>query len=90
MSLDQFECLDKVDDSIQGIYTDEVFRYYEFSVVSKNDSIELFNIIDKYLTEMDCRLELYYTDVTIDFDNYGEPIKPYINSVFIQLNPMYL
>ena len=87
MSLDQFECLDKIDDSIQGIYTDEVFRYYEFSVVSKNNSIELFRTIDKYLTEQDCRLELYYTDVTIDFDNYKEPIKPYINSVFIQLNP---
>jgi hypothetical protein len=87
MSLNQFECLDKKDNSLQGIYTDEVFTYYEFSVVSKNDSIELFRKIDRYLTEQDCRLELYYTDVTIDFDNYEEPIKPYINSVFIQLNP---
>jgi hypothetical protein len=87
MSLNQFECLDKKDNSFQGIYTDEVFTYYEFSVVSKNDSIDLFRKIDRYLTEQDCRLELYYTDVTIDFDNYKEPIKPYINSVFIQLNP---
>ena len=37
MGLDQFECLDKKDNSLQGIYTDEVFRYYEFSVVSKNE-----------------------------------------------------
>ena len=87
MSLNQFECLDKKDNSFQGIYTDEVFIYYEFSVVSKNDSVDLFQKIDKYLTEQDCRLELYYTDVTIDLDNYKEPIKPYINSVFIQLNP---
>ena len=87
MGLDQFECLDKKDNSLQGIYTDEVFRYYEFSVVSKNDSVDLFQKIDRYLTEQDCRLELYYTDITIDFDNYEEPIKPYINSVFIQLNP---
>jgi hypothetical protein len=87
MSLNQFECLDKKDNSLQGIYTDEVFTYYEFSVISKNDSIDLFRKIDRYLTEQDCRLELYYTDVTIDYDNYEEPIKPYINSVFIQLNP---
>ena len=87
MSLNQFECLDKKDNSLQGIYTDEVFTYYEFSVVSKNDSIDLFRKIDRYLTEQDCRLELYYTDITIDLDNYKEPIKPYINSVFIQLNP---
>ena len=87
MGLNQFECLDKKDNSLQGIYTDEVFRYYEFSLVSKNDSVDLFQKIDRYLTEEDCRLELYYTDVTIDFDNYEEPIKPYINSVFAQLNP---
>ena len=87
MRLNQFECLDKKDNSLQGIYTDEIFTYYEFSVVSKNDSNDLFQKIDRYLTEQDCRLELYYTDVTIDLDNYKEPIKPYINSVFIQLNP---
>ena len=89
MGLNQFECLDKKDNSLQGIYTDEVFRYYEFSLVSKNDSVDLFQKIDRYLTEEDCRLELYYTDVTIDFDNYEEPIKPYINSVFAQLNPTF-
>ena len=87
MSLDQFECLDKKDNSLQGIYTDEVFTYYEFSVLAKNDSVDLLRKIDEYLTEQDCKLELYYIDVTIDFDDYEEPIKPYINSVFIQLNP---
>ena len=69
MKLNQFECLDKKDDALRGIYTDEVFKYYEFSVLSKNDSVELFKKIDRYLIEQDCRLELYYTDATIDFDN---------------------
>jgi hypothetical protein len=91
VNLNQFECLDKKDNSLQGIYADEIFSYYEFSVVSKNDSIDLFRKIDRYLTEQDCKLQLYYTDITIDFDNYKEPIKPYVNSVFIQLNPtLYL
>ena len=85
--LNQFECLDKKDNSLQGIYSDEVFSYYEFSMVSKNDSAALLQKIDRYLTEQDCKLQLYYTDITIDFDDYKEPIKPYINSVFIQLNP---
>ena len=85
--LNEFECLDKKDNSLQGIYANKVFSYYEFSVVSKNDSVELFQKIDRYLTEQDCKLEIFYTDVTIDFDSYKEPIKPFINSVFIQLNP---
>ena len=87
MSLNKFKCLDKKDNSLQGIYTDEVFSYYEFSVISKNENSETFQNIDKYLTEADCRLEIYYTDITIDYDNYEDPIQPYINSVFIQLDP---
>ena len=87
MNFDEVVCLDKTDNSLQGIYTDEIFSYYEFSLLAKNDSVELFRKIDTYLTETDCKLELFYTEVTIDFDNYTDPIKTYINSVFIQLNP---
>ena len=87
IGMSDFMCLDKKDDVIAGIYTDEVFSYYEFSVTSKEDSVTNFNRIDKYLTSNDCRLELYYTDITIDLNDYKEPIKPYINSIFIQLNP---
>ena len=82
-----FQCLDKKDDTIEGIYTDEIFTYYEFSVTAKEDSVENFNKIDNYLTSNDCKLELYYTDITIDLNNYKEPFKPYINSIFMQLNP---
>ena len=44
MSLNKFKCLDKKDNSLQGIYTDEVFSYYEFSVISKNELMKLFKI----------------------------------------------
>ena len=36
---------------------------------------------------MDCKFQLFYTDITIDFDDYKDPIKPYINSLFVQLDP---
>ena len=85
--IDEVVCLDKTDNSLQGIFTDEIFSYYSFSLLAKNDSVELFRKIDTYLTETDCKLELFYTEVTIDFDNYTDPIKTSINSVFIQLNP---
>ena len=32
LNIDSFNCLDKTDDIIEGIYTDEIFSYYEFSV----------------------------------------------------------
>jgi hypothetical protein len=87
LSMSSFQCLDQTDDKIEGIYSDDVFSYYELSVYAKEDSVESFQRIDDYLTENDCKLSLYYTDYTFDVNDYEKPIKNYINEIFIQLNP---
>ena len=87
VNMSKYLCLDKTDDIIGGIYTDEVFRYYEFTVSSKEDSESHYNKIDKFLISNDCKLQLYYTDIIIDLDNYEEPIKGFLNEIFIQINP---
>ena len=83
LNLNQYQCLDDYDHNIEGIYSDQIFSYYEFSVVAKNKT----SLIDEYLRTNDCKLQFYYTDITIDLGNYEEPIKPVLNSIFIQLNP---
>ena len=40
-----------------------------------------------YLIENDCKLQFYYTDITVNLTNYEEPITSYINSLFLQINP---
>ena len=80
VNIHQLECLDNIHHSIQGIYNDELFSYYEFSVTSKTDTVEHYEKINNFLQEMDCKFQLFYTDLTIDFNDYSEPIKPYINS----------
>ena len=85
LGLSKYECLDKREGSIQGIYADKVFSYFEFTVQSKND-LELTKL-DRFLFENDCKLQIIYMDIIIDLDNYKEPIKQYLNEVFIQLNP---
>ena len=35
----------------------------------------------------DCKLQIVYPDITIDLNNYKDPLKSYLNEVFIQLNP---
>ena len=87
VNISQYLCLDKTDDIIGGIYTDELFRYYEFTVSSKEDSESHYNKLDSFLTISDCKLELYYTDIIIDLDNYEEPIKSFFNQIFVQINP---
>ena len=87
INIQNYQCLDETNNTIEGIYTDESFTYYRFTVATKKDSPEHFNKIDRYLTRNDCKLQLYYTDITIDFNDYKEPIKPYLNALFIQMNP---
>ena len=90
LDINNLQCLDKIDHVIEGIYTDEVFSYYEFSVVVKEDTPQHFDKIYNYLIGNDCYLELYYIDISFDLTNHKKPIKPYMNSYYIQLNPLNL
>ena len=85
LGLSKFKCLEEKTDIIQGIYTDQIFSYFEFTVSAKNDSV--LKEIDRFLFENDCKLEIIYTDIIIDIDNYKKPISQYLNNIFIQLNP---
>ena len=87
LGLDKFQCLNDYNRTIQGIFSDRVFSYYEISLTSKNKSQENFDQIYQYLSKNDCKLIIYFTDVTIDLTDYNEPIKPVLNTIFIQLDP---
>ena len=91
LNIDKLYCLDikeeKKNTKLEGIYTDAKFTYYEFSLIAKKDTAEHYKKIDDYLIENDCKLQFYYTDLTLNLSNYLSPIKSYINSLFLQINP---
>ena len=83
-------CLNKTDleRSPKGIFTDSFFSYYTISVQSKYKNNETHNkIIDDYLARYDCKLQIYYTDIRLNLNNFKEPFTYIINSMFLQLNP---
>ena len=82
-----YQCLDDNSQTLEGIFTSPIFAYYEFDVYAKNNSKELLDKIDFYLTENDCKLQMYYSDNTVDISDYEDPIKSYVEAAFIQLNP---
>ena len=88
LRLKGYQCLNNYSQTFESIYSDQVFSYYEFSVNAKNTSKEAFDSVDEYLMENDCKLQIVYTDITIELSNYKEPIKPFLNAFFIQLNPI--
>ena len=83
----RYLCLDDKDQVITGIWDDQIFTYYEFSVVSKHETDENLDNIEDYLFNNDCKLQLYYTDFKIDLENYENPVVPCLDAAFIQLNP---
>ena len=87
LNLHTYDCIVAKEDTIQGIFSDQIFSYYEYSVVAKNQSRELTTEIERFLSENDCKLQLVYTDIIIDLDNYENPTTQYLNQIFIQLNP---
>ena len=90
LNIKDLQCIDQKefnDHKIEGIYTDELFTYYKFTVFIKNKSEDAFDIIDNFLLQNDCKLQFYYTDISLNLSNFKEPSKYYINSLFLQLNP---
>ena len=83
----EHQCLDDPSITIEGIWTSEVFSYFQFEVNAKNKTQKLLDKIDNYLYENDCKFQIYYSDNSVDIEDYKNPIKSYVEAVFIQLNP---
>ena len=87
LSLQTYYCVGNKEYTIQGIYADQVFSYFEFSVVAKDTTKAWTDEVLRFLFHNDCKLQIAFTDIIIDLDNYENPITQYLNTIFIQLNP---
>ena len=90
LSLQTYYCVGNKEFTIQGIYADHVFSYFEFSVVAKDTTKAWTDEVLRFLFHNDCKLQIAFTDIIIDLDNYENPITQYLNTIFIQLNPSLL
>ena len=85
--MNELKCLDNLDQIIKNRYQDKHgnFTYYQIDVNAKNDVPKLQ--IRNFLLDNDCKIELYYIDAKIEVEDYSEPIKPFLNEIFLQLDP---
>ena len=90
LALQNYECINDNDYSIEGVYADQIFSYFDFSVMAMNNSTQILDELDRFLFENDCKFNLVYTDIIINLDNYKEPITQFLSNIFIQLNPTLL
>ena len=91
VNIEDYNCISHEDlsnNSPEGIWTGTNFSYYMISLESKYLNNETHNqLINDYLVVSDCKLQFYYSDLTIDVDDYRNPISSVLNSMFLQLDP---
>ena len=90
LGLQKYECINDNAYSIEGVYADQIFSYFDFSVQAINNSTKILDELDRFLFENDCKFNLVYTDIIINLDDYKKPITQFLNNIFIQLNPTLL
>ena len=80
-------CLDDLNKVIKNRYQDrhDNFTYYQIDIEAKNDT-KISNVRN-YILDNDCKIELYYTDIKLELGDFEDPIKPFLNEVFLQLDP---
>ena len=88
LKINKYQCFDKINYEIEGIYGDDIFKYYEIFATAKEDNPEKFEKIYNYLINNNCYLDLFYIDNSFDFNDYKKPINSFINEIFILLNPV--
>ena len=85
--LTNLRCLNNTNNVVKNRYQDraENFAYYQIDTIVKDTT----NIsrVNQYLLDNDCKVELYYIDSRIEVDDFKKPIKPFLNEIFLQLNP---
>ena len=82
-----YYCPDYTKNVINGIYTDEIFRYFELTLKAKYIQEEDYDKYYKLLSINDCKFHLFVPSLTIDVYNFFKPFDYTFNDLFFQLNP---
>ena len=78
-------CINETDNSVQGIYSDDIFKYFEISISSNEDTKENFDLLNEVLQNNECDFNIYFVDVAVDLYDYKNPIKRFMNTNFLAL-----
>ena len=69
----------------EGIFTHSKFTFYTITV-KRNYRYDVY-YTKNFLINNDCKMQFYYTDITLDLSNKTYPNTTFLNSLFLQLNP---
>ena len=83
-------CFDDNNITIEGLYTDEVYKYVEITLYMTKTDPEDYQKYYDLLTQNDCSFQIYYTNFAFDVNNFDNPVTPFIGNKFVKLQPNFL
>jgi len=83
----KLKCFNDLNKLIKNRYQNrnDNFSYYQIDIQIK-ENIDP-SIVDEFIIDNDCKIELYYIDVNNEFEDFKNPIKKFVYEIFLQLNP---
>jgi hypothetical protein len=90
LGLKNYFCPEFTNTSIKGLYTEELFKYYEFSVSLRSEYLKDFKEARQLFTDYDINFNIYYVDNTFDVYNFEKPIRKFISNKFSSLDWIFI
>lgn len=85
LGLNNYYCPDNKSHLIKGFYRFENFFYYEITISAKNLSYSLY---EKIFSDGNCKFSFYFTEFSININNFYHPFSKQIHQKFSQLTPV--
>jgi hypothetical protein len=86
LGLSSLFCPDLRNVSVKGIYTDDEFNYFVFTVSLKKQWHDNTQEARKFFTDYEIKSIIYYIDTSISVWDYAKPIQNYLNNKFLTVD----
>lgn len=84
--LNNFFCPNISELSVQGIYTESVFKYLDFATSIKKEYYANTTEIKNLFMTDEIQANFYYIDTSVSVYNYSQPIQYFLNNKFANLD----
>ena len=86
LGLQNFFCPDFGNFTVEGIYTDGSFMYFEYFTSLKPDFYNNTKEVRKLFMDYEIKSTVFFTDISISVREFYNPVTQYLNSKFLTLD----
>jgi hypothetical protein len=86
LGINSYFCPNISNVSVQGIYTEDVFKYFEFITTLKKEYYSNTTDVKNLFLTDEIQANFFYIDTSFSVYNYSQPIQNFLNNKFVSLD----